>query len=233
MEPKTQSTRTWMLPRLALGLVQTAVFLAAWFGLAGRWDWWRGWAFFGFFIVVTSLLFGWLSINDPDLLKERNQPGENVEPWDRALMAVYILLMLALLAIAALDNGRFGWSQVSPGLTALGWSLIAITSAIVWHVMSVNRYLSGYARLQPDRGQVVVSRGLYGLIRHPMYLGIILGVPGLPLMLGSLWALIPALLVSALEVYRTAREDRMLQEGLPGYRAYCQKVRWRLLPGIW
>jgi protein-S-isoprenylcysteine O-methyltransferase Ste14 len=233
METKPEPTRKWMLPRLALGLVQAAIFLAAWFGLAGKWDWWRGWVFFGIFIVYTGLLAGWLAIADPDLLRERNQPGENVEPWDRALMAVYVVLMLALLAIAALDNGRFGWSQVSPGLTALGWGLIAITGAIVWHVMAINRYLSSYARLQPERGQVVISRGLYGLIRHPMYLGIILAILGMPLVLGSLWALAPALLISALQIYRTAREDRMLQDGLDGYREYCLKVAWRLVPGIW
>jgi len=233
MDAEPEATKRWILPRLLLGLGEAIIFLFAWFWLAGGWDWWPGWIFFGAFIIFISLLAIRMAVRDPALLRERNQPGENVEGWDRALMAIYSGLMLVMLALAALDSGRFGWSQVPTWLTVLGWTLIAITGAIVWHVMTVNPFLSGYARLQPERGQVVVSRGLYGLIRHPMYLGIILGIPGIPLVLGSLWSLIPALMVSALEVYRTAREDQMLQEGLPGYPDYSQEVRWRLIPGIW
>jgi CRISPR/Cas system CSM-associated protein Csm2 small subunit len=94
-------------------------------------------------------------------------------------------------------------------------------------------YLSSWARIQEDRGHVVVTEGLYRHVRHPMYLGIILGFIGIPLSLGSWWALIPSLLIATLFVYRTAREDRMLMQGLPGYEEYAQKVRYRLLPGIW
>ena len=233
MEPEPRSNRAWMLPRLILGLVEAAGFLTGWFALAGSWEWWPGWIFFGVFIVYISLLTIWLAVTNPALLRERNQPGENVEGWDRILMSVYVVLMLGLLAIAALDNGRFGWSQVAAGLKVSGWTLLSAAATIIWHVMAVNSYLSSYARLQPERGQVVISRGMYGLIRHPMYLGIILAVLGMPLVLGSLWALIPGLLVAALQVYRTALEDGMLQDGLPGYREYCETVRWRLLPGVW
>ena len=96
-----------------------------------------------------------------------------------------------------------------------------------------NAYLSRYARIQDDRGQVVVRDGLYGHVRHPMYLGIILLFCGLPLTLGSWWSYIPSALIVCLFVYRTRREDRMLQDGLAGYADYSQDVRYRLAPGIW
>jgi protein-S-isoprenylcysteine O-methyltransferase Ste14 len=99
--------------------------------------------------------------------------------------------------------------------------------------MAVNAYLSSWARIQEDRGQVVVTEGLYATVRHPMYLGIAIGFAGIPLALGSWWALIPGLMIVGLFVYRTAREDRMLRQKLPGYEEYAAKVRHRLLPGIW
>jgi protein-S-isoprenylcysteine O-methyltransferase Ste14 len=99
--------------------------------------------------------------------------------------------------------------------------------------MAVNAYLSSWARIQEDRGQVVVTEGLYGYVRHPMYLGITIGFAGVPLALGSWWALIPGLMIVGVFVYRTAREDRMLRQKLPGYADYAEKVRHRLLPGIW
>lgn len=96
-----------------------------------------------------------------------------------------------------------------------------------------NAYLFRYARIQDDRGQVVVRDGLYGHVRHTMDLGIILLFCGLPLALASWYSYIPSVLIVWLFVYRTHREDRMLQEGLAGYPDYAQCVRYRLVPGIW
>jgi protein-S-isoprenylcysteine O-methyltransferase Ste14 len=137
------------------------------------------------------------------------------------------------LALAVLDSGRFHWSVVSPWAQLLGWGALCFAGAIVWHVMGVNAYLSSYARIQEDRGQVVVTQGLYGVVRHPMYLGIVVAFLGLPLALASWCALIPGALIAALFVYRTAREDRMLHEKLDGYLEYAARVRYRLLPGVW
>jgi protein-S-isoprenylcysteine O-methyltransferase Ste14 len=99
--------------------------------------------------------------------------------------------------------------------------------------MMTNAYLSSQSRLQNDRGQVVVQEGLYRFVRHPMYLGVIAGFVGLALVLSSLWGMIPGAVIVGLFVYRTFREDRMLKDGLPGYPEYAEKVRYRLLPGIW
>jgi protein-S-isoprenylcysteine O-methyltransferase Ste14 len=214
-------------------IVGLLVFVMAWFALAGRLDWWRGWVFLGVFTLFSGLLFWRLYKVDPELARERNQPAEKAEPWDRAVMGVYSGVLLVLLVVCALDGGRFHWSPVPAWAQGVGWLLLVVTGSIVWHVMMVNAYLSSWARLQEERGQTVIRDGLYAHIRHPMYLGIILAFLGLPLALGSLWALIPGVIIMGLFVYRTYREDHMLQAGLPGYAEYAREVRYRLLPRIW
>lgn len=234
-EDKTQTSASpgLTLPRILASLAALAVLALVWFAIAGRADWLQGWLLLGVFAVFVGLLAWQLSRADPNLLRERGRQAENVEPWDKVVVRVYTVLLILLLILAALDSGRFGWSVVPLWVQLLGWLALAVAGAIVWHVMSINAYLSSYARLQEDRGQTVVDQGLYRYVRHPMYLGIILAFLGLPLALASWWALIPGLLIAAVFVYRTAREDRMLLSGLPGYAAYAHRVRYRLLPGIW
>jgi len=222
-----------MTLRIVFGFVQMVALVAVWFWIAGRADWIQAWVFLAVFVVFVSVLVWRVSRIDPELVRERNQCAEAAEPWDRVVMGVYTALLVVLMVLSALDGGRFRWSVVPFWAQILGWALICTTGAVVWHVMGVNAYLSSYARLQEDRGQVVVKDGLYGLVRHPMYAGIVLAFLGLPLVLGSWWALIPGMLIDAVFVYRTAREDRMLHEGLEGYAEYAREVRYRLFPGVW
>lgn len=221
------------LPRMVASSVSLVIFALVWFWIAGRVTWVQGWAFLLAFVVYVVALVWRLAHSDPDLLRERNRRAENVERWDKAVMGCYTGLLMVLLALSALDSGRFRWSAVPVWVQLLGWVLLCVAGTIIWHVMAVNAYLSSWARIQKDRGQVVVTEGLYRYVRHPMYLGIAVGFAGIPLALGSWWALIPALMIIGLFVYRTAREDRMLRQELPGYVGYAEKVRYRLLPGIW
>ena len=89
------------------------------------------------------------------------------------------------------------------------------------------------ARIQDDRGQVVVTAGPYRFVRHPMYLGVIVLFLGMPVALGSWWALLPGAAIGLLFVLRTAQEDRVLRDELPGYAEYTGRVRYRLVPGVW
>ena len=221
------------LSRIMRGILGLAVFTVAWFGIAGRVTWWQGWAFLLTFIVFTSILVRHLSKVNPDLVRERNQPAEKAEAWDRMVMSIYSVVLVVLLIVSALDGGRYGWSAVPLGVQMIGWILLVAAGVIVWQVMMTNAYLSSWARIQADRGQVVIQEGMYRHIRHPMYLGIIAAFVGIPLVLSSWWAMIPSVVIVGLFVYRTYREDQMLIDGLAGYAKYTEKVRYRLLPGIW
>lgn len=140
---------------------------------------------------------------------------------------------ISLPLIAALDV-RFGWTA-NLGLEwhVAGGVLFAAGLALFGWAMITNAYFSTAVRIQSDRGQTVCRTGPYRLVRHPGYSGTLLQSIGMPLLLGSWWALIPGLLAAASMTVRTAFEDRLLQSELPGYMAFAHEVRSRLIPGIW
>ncbi len=148
-------------------------------------------------------------------------------------MPLGIIAAIVMLIVAGLDK-RFEWSPNLPlvlhivafGIAALGFSLST------WATL-VNRFFSAVVHIQRDRGHTVVSSGPYRLIRHPGYAGTVVTSLATPLLLGSLWALIPAALVVCQLVIRTALEDETLQEELEGYHDYAARVCYRLLPGVW
>jgi protein-S-isoprenylcysteine O-methyltransferase Ste14 len=233
MEDRTDVEGLSTASLLARLLLSAGLAVALLFIPAGRLDWLQGWLLLVFFFGAVLALYLWLRRTDPALAAERQQAGENVEPWDRAIMAVYTLLLLVLVVVAGLDSGRFGWSAVPLWLQLLGWLGLTVAMATVWWAMASNTYLSELVRIQEDRGHQVVTAGPYHYVRHPMYVGVILAVASVPLVLASLWALLPAGLIAALFVIRTGLEDRTLQEKLPGYQDYTAQVRYRLIPGVW
>jgi len=141
-------------------------------------------------------------------------------------------LEIATVVVAGLTV-RFGWPTPAPWLQAVGWVAMTLAALFATWALLSNTFASEVTRIQAERGHTVVTTGPYRYVRHPMYTGIVVLGPGMALGLGSLWALIPALLFSLAFVYRTASEDRLLQRDLPGYVEYARWVRYRLLPGIW
>ena len=135
--------------------------------------------------------------------------------------------------VAGLDQ-RFGWSsQMVPLIHLAGLTLFALGQGLFSWAMVSNKYFSTLVRIQLDRGHTVATSGPYRYVRHPGYTGYTVSSLGMALALGSLWAMIPAGLLACLLVVRTALEDRTLQDELSGYRDYAQRVRYRLLPGVW
>ena len=137
--------------------------------------------------------------------------------------------------VAGLDRGRFHWSDtVPPWLQAMGLLALAGSYAFCIWAMHVNRFFSSVVRIQTDRGQHVVSTGPYAVIRHPGYLAGIVVMLASGIALGS-WVAAAFLAITTLPflLYRAITEDRILQAELPGYRDYAQRVRWRLIPGLW
>jgi protein-S-isoprenylcysteine O-methyltransferase Ste14 len=140
--------------------------------------------------------------------------------------------MIALLLITALDK-RFYWSHVSLGAKIAGFVGILIGFCLIFLVMKENPFLARNVEIQKSRNQKVVKKGPYACVRHPMYLGSILLILGIPVALGSFYGLIIAGLLVILIIFRTYLEDKILQNELDGYKAYKKHVKYRLLPGVW
>lgn len=200
------------------------------FLVAGRWDWIMGWVYTG--LVLLSAVASVLAAG-PDLLAERSAIPQGAKRWDVPLSILVARVgPLVTVLVAALDE-RMGWSSVAAWLQWVSVVVALLSMAFAAWAMAVNRFFSAVVRIQADRGHQVVTGGPYRFVRHPGYAGSVLFQLATPLILGSLWALIPAALTVAVLVLRTAREDRTLQAELEGYMEYAHRVRYRLLPGVW
>jgi protein-S-isoprenylcysteine O-methyltransferase Ste14 len=214
--------------------VQVLLLAAILFISSGSLDWVWAWIYLGSFVAGMGINGFVLYRKNPALIAERAQVGEGTKGWDRALTLVYGLLASVILQlVAGLDN-RFGWSPPLPmGVHLTGLALSLLGFAFASWAMIENAYFACTVRIQDERGHTVCSSGPYQYVRHPGYTGWALGLLTTPLLLGSLWALVPGGLAVCLLVIRSALEDRMLQEELDGYKLYTQRVRYRLVPGIW
>jgi len=215
--------------RLILYILFVAVIL---FVSAGRLDWMMAWVFLGVYIaiILISLVF-----IDPELIEERSHIGPGAKRWDLVLASlVVVFLFPATFIVSGLDSGRYHWSPPFPILVQLLALLVFILgSAISSWAMVVNKFFSTIVRIQTERGHYVVTGGPYKYVRHPGYTGAIVVSISLPLALGSLWALVPALIGDCILVVRTVFEDNTLKKELHGYKDYANRVHYRLLPGIW
>ncbi|TNE81249.1 MAG: isoprenylcysteine carboxylmethyltransferase family protein, partial [Gammaproteobacteria bacterium] len=147
------------------------------------------------------------------------------------LMALSIGFPLVI--VAGLDH-RYHWSPEFPlWLIAVGFILISLGYAFATWALAENHFFSSVVRIQTDRGHVVCDSGPYRFVRHPGYAGNVLALFGIVLALGSTWTLIPAIAATIIAVIRTALEDQTLQQELPGYADYAQRVRYRLIPGVY
>lgn len=206
---------------------------AALFWPAGTFHWWQAWATLAVilaWIIATAIV---ILRNDPSLLAERLGPRKGAKSWDTAIMSILGLIQLIRYIVAGFDQ-RYGWSgSFSPSAQGIALMLCALGYALfVWATAS-NRFFSQIVRIQKERGQTVAKNGPYRFVRHPGYLGAIVFELAVPVLLGSLWAVLPSGLGALLLIVRTALEDRTLQAELDGYAEYAQQVRYRLIPGIW
>lgn len=223
-----------------LELAATAVYLLAWpalqLWLSGDWRWPEGWIFATWFVLLCTTCSVWLHRKDPALLAERYRPpGSGGQSCADAIIVVAIALgFLAWMAVPPLDARRFGWSPRFPiWLEATGGVLLLGASFFLFRSFTDNTFASGLVRIQKERKHHVVSTGVYGFVRHPMYLGASLMFAGGPLLLGSVAGLLVALALVLLLAVRIGLEEALLVRELEGYEAYRRKVRYRLVPGVW
>lgn len=196
---------------------------------AGTWGYGRGWLFLGLLFIPMLLLGILLFCKAPALLQKRLQNKEQA-PRQKRVVRLSLLMFLAGFILAGLDH-RFGWSAMPPWIT-LGASLLLLLSyGLYGAVMAENAYLSRTVEIQA--GQKVVDTGLYAIVRHPMYAATLFLFLSFPLVLGSWPAFCLFLAYPFLLVRRIRHEEALLQAGLPGYAAYMQRVKYRMLPFIW
>lgn len=203
--------------------------------ITGDWGWWQAWGWaaassLGF--VLSRML---VARRHPDLIRDRmNTPGHaGVKAWDRLLAPAMAYGSLLPPVLAAVER-RWGQPDaVGPVVNLVGLGLIMLGYAIGTMAMVHNRFFAGQVRIQHERGHHVVSSGPYRIVRHPGYSGALLATVGVPLLLDSGWAWGGVAALMVVTVVRTALEDRTLQAELPGYAAYVERVRHRLVPGIW
>ena len=214
------------LTKIVLGLVLIGalLFLPAWtFNYPGAW------LFIGLLFIPTLILGVVLFIVSPSLLKKRIDAKEK-EAKQGALIKLMGLMFVLGFVVSALDF-RFGWSSVPTWLVILASVLFIIGYLGYAEVLRENAYLSRTVEVQD--GQTVVSTGLYGIVRHPMYLATLFMFLPLPLILGSLWGLVPMAAYLPLIIARIVNEEKILSDELMGYTEYKQKVKYRLIPFIW
>ena len=202
------------------------------------WDfsWWQAWVFF--VLIVTAGLGGriWAEHRHPGILAERFKclKAQDVKSWDKIIAPLMALsLSFPLVIVAGLDH-HFAWSPLFPiWMNLLGFILTTFGYAFATWALIKNRFFTSLVRIQKDREHEVCNSGPYRFVRHPGYAGNIFALPGIVLALGSVWTLIPVVIAIIIAVIRTELEDRTLQEELKGYKEYVQRVRYRLIPGIY
>ena len=214
------------LVKFVLGLVLIGLLL---FLPAFTFDYFGAWLFLGLLFIPMLIMGIVLFIKAPALLEKRLNNREK-EKAQQGVIALSGLLFPVGFVLSALDF-RFGWSRVPLWLVAVASFLFLIGYAMYAEVMRENAYLSRIVEVQ--EGQKVISTGLYGIVRHPMYLATLLMFLPLPLILGSFWGLLQFALYPVVTVIRIINEEKVLTEGLNGYAEYKTKVKYRLIPFVW
>jgi protein-S-isoprenylcysteine O-methyltransferase Ste14 len=202
------------------------------FGPAGTVNYWQAWVFLVVFTVSSTGPLVYWGVRKPEVLRRRMRSGPLAEsrPAQKAAIVGIVVTVVAVTVISALDH-RFGWSQVPMAVVVLGDILVAVGMWLATVVITQNEYAA--ATITVETQQPVISTGLYGVVRHPMYAFACLMIVGMPLALDSYWGLIAVLAAVAVFAFRITDEEKALHAELAGYDEYIEKVRYRLVPGVW
>lgn len=231
------SPRPALAKLLLTMVVRMGLFPVVFLWPAGTWRWWEAWAVIGIYLAWAIGLVVFLLRHDPALLSERMK-GSPVQAgqkgWDKVIMVGMVVVGIPLLLLPGFDVVRFGWSSRLPVWLELAAMVLHVPCLVgVSWVMKENTYLARVVKVDEARGHSVITTGPYAIVRHPMYACVLPLLLAMPVALGSRWTLIPAVLMGAMLVWRTALEDRTLHAELAGYPEYAAKTRFRLIPGVW
>lgn len=224
MKLALRTTLTAIIGLLAFGLF---LFLPAW-----TFNYWQAWVFIAIFSIATLVPSVYLAIKNPAALERRMQagPGAESRPVQKLLMGFAFLSLPGVMIFSALDY-RFGWSPVPGSISILGDILVGAGLGMSQFVVIQNSYAA--ANITVESGQKLTTTGLYGFVRHPMYVGVVILMIGIPLALCSIWGLLVLLIGIPILAIRIFDEEKMLKEELAGYEEYTHKVHYRLVPYVW
>lgn len=221
-----------LIQAVVAGLFGLLFFGVLLFWPAGTFDYWQAWVFIAIFTAVSSGPSIYWGLRKPEVLRRRMHSGPIAETRTVQKVATVGITasVVAVLVVCALDH-RFGWSNVPTGLVIVGEVLVAVGLGMTMVVVNQNNYAA--ATITVEAQQPVISTGLYGVVRHPMYVGALIMMVGMPLALDSYWGLVAIVPGMAVLALRIDDEEKMLRQELDGYSEYTQKVRYRLVPGVW
>ena len=208
-------------------LIAVLLFLPAW-----TVHFWQAGLFWIVFTAAQLTITLYFLRTDPHLIENRLRAGPRAEsrPAQKLILFFAVILSPALVILPGLDH-RFGWSVVPVPLVLLGDLGVVAGMSITFFVFRANTHAA--ATVKVEENQQVISTGLYGIVRHPMYFGALVLFIATPLALGSFWTILVVPLLFAVLALRLLDEERFLRANLPGYTAYCQKVRFHLIPFLW
>ncbi|MDP2965148.1 MAG: isoprenylcysteine carboxylmethyltransferase family protein [Pelolinea sp.] len=225
-----QLSRGELIKMMALRLFFSVPVLMVMFFLpAGTFAYWQAWVYLAIILIPMLFVLFYFMKNNPKLLERRMKMREKESSQNLIVKFSTVFFLIAFI-LPGLDY-RFGWSHVPLAIVVIAEIVVFLGYSVVFLVFKENSYASRV--IEVEQGQKVISSGPYAIVRHPMYSGTVLMYILSPLALGSWWALIPALMIIPVIVARILNEENLLARDLPGYPEYMQKVRFRLIPGMW
>lgn len=223
--------------KLAVQAIGSIVFGLLFFGVclflpAWTFDYWQGWLYIGVFMFASMVPGLYIAVKLPAALERRLHGGPMAEsrPAQRVIICVLVATVVATLVVSALDH-RFGWSSV-PLAAVIAGAVLAFTGLTFSQVVIIqNNYAATSITVEAE--QPLIDTGLYSVVRHPMYAGVLIMMVGTPVALDSLWGYAGVVAMLPVLAARIIDEERMLAADLTGYREYAESVRYRLVPGLW
>lgn len=201
---------------------------------AGIHAWLAAWIFLALWLGFWFFILVWLFKQNPDLFWERMRiQTSDQKGLDKIVYPILYVSMFLWLLFTAYDAARFHWSPVPIWLQGFGAIILICSFSLFFLTFRENTFLSPLVRVQQDRGQTVISTGLYHYVRHPMYAATLIFVIGTPLLLGAWYGILVGPVVALVLAWRSVLEERTLQEELPGYLEYTAQVKYRLIPFVW
>jgi len=194
----------------------------------------RAWIYIGIYAIGGLIIGVMLLKKSPELLNDRGKMQEGTKQFDKYIILTYFLFAIVITPFVAGIDRRFNLIELLPSFYLYIGIILYIFSTIfsIWPMLH-NPFFEGTIRIQREKNHNVINTGPYKIVRHPGYLGMLLGSISLPLALGSLLAFIPLVIMIILIFIRTYYEDTTLQKELTGYPEYCKEVKYRLIPFIW